>query len=173
MIRERVSTQGVVRPLEPASQIYACTMPLEEICVLNERSVRRYIEGQAVWGKKFAGVTKSIEKSREKNLKLARKEGVKTMDYIRTQLHKSNAKQGQELDARSGSGVDVVPSSAEVDAADEHDEVPVSEVNANNVLGSRHWTWGWVLDGENPPPSSIGTCPTPHCGTLTLTSTTS
>ncbi|KAG8877687.1 hypothetical protein FRB97_003178 [Tulasnella sp. 331] len=160
MIRERVSTQGVVRALEPASEIYACNIPLDEICVLNERSVRRYINGQVAWGKKFSGVTKSIEKSREKNLKLAKKEGVKTLDYLRIQLHKNNTRRSRERDEAArvtppGSGSAVDGASAGEDAADEHDAVSVSEVNANNVLGSRHWTWGWVLDGENPPPSSI------------------
>ncbi|KAG9001387.1 hypothetical protein FRB94_004799 [Tulasnella sp. JGI-2019a] len=154
MIRERISTRGVIRPLEPASEISACITPLEEVAVLNERSVRRYIDGQTAWGKKFSGVTKSIEKSREKNLRLARKEGVKTLDYLRIQLHKSQHRHSQSQDVRAES----TSSEAAVgsgDVADEHDNVPLTDVCAKTVLGSRHWTWGWIMDNENPPPSSI------------------
>ncbi|KAG8901770.1 hypothetical protein FRB99_005108 [Tulasnella sp. 403] len=157
MIRERIATNGIIRPLEPASTIPACNMPLEDIGVLNENSVRRYIEGQRIWERKFAKVARSIEERRMKNLKLAKKEGTKMLHKLRTQLHIA----GKEAPL---SPIASLPASAErltttvstpPQTADENETIDLSQVYAKTVLGSRQWTWGWAVEGENPPPSSI------------------
>ncbi|KAG9127908.1 hypothetical protein FRC07_007754 [Ceratobasidium sp. 392] len=132
MIRERVSTSGVLRPLEPASELPACTMELANIGVINAAAVKRYLEGQALWDAKFASTIKSIAKEREKNLRLARKEGRKSSAVLHEALANgsTSGRRQSEDDTSSAS-------------------------SSMTFLGSSHWNMSWALDGENPPPSSI------------------
>lgn len=143
MIRERVATNGVIRPLEDEMSIHACTMKLEDIGVLHEESVRRYLKGQAIWERKFAKVARSIEEQRQKHLNLSTKDGRRTMDKIRRQLHIVGESQPPALATEPDT------------TADEQHTVDLSCVMEKTVLGSRQWKWGWALEGESPPPSSI------------------
>ncbi|KAG8979008.1 hypothetical protein FRC05_009218 [Tulasnella sp. 425] len=143
MIRERVATNGVIRPLEDESLIHACTMKLDEICVLHEESVRRYLKGQEIWERKFAKVARTIEGRRQKHLNLSTKDGRRTMDKIRRQLHIAGEGQSPALAVEPDT------------TADEPHAVDLSCVMEKTVLGSRQWKWGWALEGETPPPSSI------------------
>ncbi|KAF8756499.1 Alpha beta-hydrolase [Rhizoctonia solani] len=133
MIRERVSTAGVLRPLEPESKLDACKVPLEAIGVINAAAVKRYLEGQALWDAKFSGTLKSIAKTRLKNLELARKEGRKSMGALAGGLANGTLKDGEG-------------------GKEEADGSPSSSVT---FLGSSNWSMSWALEGENPPPSSI------------------
>lgn len=143
MIRERVATNGAIRPLEDEALIPACTMKLEDIGVLQEESVRRYLKGQTIWERKFAKVARSIESQRQKHLNLSTQDTRGTMDKIRRQLHLVGETQPPAL-------------ATEPDrTADEHHTVDLSCVMEKTVLGSRQWKWGWALEGETPPPSSI------------------
>ncbi|CAE6468262.1 unnamed protein product [Rhizoctonia solani] len=130
MIRERVSTAGVLRQLEPESELPACNVPLENIGTINASAVKRYLEGQALWDAKFSGTIKSIAKMRIKNLELARKEGRKSMGAFYGALANGTIKEG---DGEGGGS-------------------PSSSVT---FLGSPNWSMSWALEGENPPPSSI------------------
>ncbi|KAG8768394.1 hypothetical protein FRC12_005594 [Ceratobasidium sp. 428] len=132
MIRERVSTSGVLRPLEPESELPACTMELANIGVINAAAVKRYLEGQALWDSKFASTIKSIAKQRTKNLELARKEGRKSIAALHDALANGNANGERKSEDDTGSASSSV-----------------------TFLGSSHWNMSWALDGENPPPSSI------------------
>ncbi|CAE6346975.1 unnamed protein product [Rhizoctonia solani] len=132
MIRERVSTSGVLRPLEPESELPACNVPLEDIGAINAAAVKRYLEGQALWDIKFSGTLKSIAKTRVKNLELARKEGRKSMGALAGALANGTLKDGEGREENGGS--------------------PSSSVT---FLGSSNWSMSWALEGENPPPSSI------------------
>ncbi|CUA69250.1 AB hydrolase superfamily protein C4A8,06c [Schizosaccharomyces pombe 972h-] [Rhizoctonia solani] len=89
MIRERVATDGILRPLEPEDQLAACRVPLDRIGTINASAVGRYLQGQALWDAKFSGTIKSIAKMRVKNLELARKEGRKSMGAFYGALAKS------------------------------------------------------------------------------------
>lgn len=129
MIRERVSTQGVIRPLESESELDAFKVPPEIIGVLSELAVRRYLNGRAKFDKKFAGTIKSIEKQRKHNLERARKETINVIENARQ--HEGMVAGGSSGGAGIGIKDGLIPSS-----------------------GS--WSWAWVLDGEErPPPSSI------------------
>ncbi|KAH7329803.1 hypothetical protein B0J17DRAFT_679742 [Rhizoctonia solani] len=130
MIRERVSTAGVIRPLEPENELPACNVPLENIGTINASAVKRYLEGQALWDAKFSGTIKSIAKTRVKNLELARKEGRKSLGAFYGALANGTIKDG---DVEAGGS-------------------PSSSVT---FLGSANWSMSWALEGENPPPSSI------------------
>ncbi|KEP50818.1 putative lipase/esterase from carbohydrate esterase family CE10 protein [Rhizoctonia solani 123E] len=132
MIRERVATDGIVRPLEPESDLPACNVPLQVIGTINAAAVGRYLQGQALWDTKFSGTIKSIAKTRVKNLELARKEGRKSMGAFYGAVANGMIKEG----------------------GGEH-EGETSPSSSVTFLGSANWSMGWALEGENPPPSSI------------------
>jgi hypothetical protein len=79
MIRDRVSFRGVIRPLEPESEIPALLFPSGYIGVLLEPIARRFVEGQALWAKKFAKAAKRVASERIKNLELAKGEVLRTV----------------------------------------------------------------------------------------------
>ena len=66
MIRERVSTQGIIRPLEPESELPATQVPPERIGTPSEHALRRYIEGHARFEKEFADAIQRIAKDRQR-----------------------------------------------------------------------------------------------------------
>lgn len=79
MIRERVSTLGVLRPMEPEAQIAALSLPSEHLGVIQEDVARRYFKGQRKWEKKFGKASKKIDNKRRKNLQLAQGETVRSV----------------------------------------------------------------------------------------------
>jgi hypothetical protein len=68
MIRERVSTQGIIRPLEPEPELPAMQLPPEKVGTHSEHAVRRYVTGNARSTKKFARAIRHIEKHRQRNI---------------------------------------------------------------------------------------------------------
>ncbi|KAH7928695.1 alpha/beta-hydrolase [Leucogyrophana mollusca] len=129
MIRERVSTRGVIRPLEPESELDAFHVPPEIIGVLSELAVRRYIEGKAKFDKKFAKDIHAIEKHRSRNLELAKKDVHKNMANLQGSLN--GKEQTGESSTRKG-------------------------IKEGLEAASGSWFWAWALDmDERPPPSSI------------------
>ena len=66
MIRERVSIQGTIRPLEPETELPAMQVPPERIGTPSEHALRRYIAGHARFEKKFARAIQRIAKDRER-----------------------------------------------------------------------------------------------------------
>lgn len=130
MIRERVSTRGVIRPLEPEEELAAFRLPPELVGVVSELALRRYNDGQAKFSKKFAKTTKSIAKQRTRNLSRAKRETLKNISQIQNFI----GREGSDPSARNE---------------------PLRSIKEGlNVAGS--WGWAWALDAdENPPPSSI------------------
>lgn len=90
MIRERVSTRGIVRPLEPESDLIACIMPEDIIGSLSERAIRRYVESAAVFERKFARHKKAVEKQRLRNLKRAEKQTTRSLEAYHDLAAKRN-----------------------------------------------------------------------------------
>lgn len=132
MIRERVSTQGVIRPLEPEAELPALNVPPEIIGVLSELAVRRYIDAKTKFDNKFAGVIKNIDKERHHNLERAKKDAIRNTSALQNSLlenkREDNTK-GPQLKKGIKEGIMAVSGS---------------------------WSWAWVLDeDERPPPSSI------------------
>lgn len=129
MIRERVSTHGIIRPLEPESELSAFSLPPELIGVVSELAIRRYIDAKAKFDKKFSGTTKTIEKHRHKNLGIAQKDAMRNM----TQLQHYVAQ----------------------DAPGENTRETFKGIK-DGLKTSGSWSWAWALDtDERPPPSSI------------------
>lgn len=126
MIRERVSTQGMIRPLEPIDKLDALHVPPAIIGVLSERAVRRYLEGKALFDQKYAKELLTIEKQRNRNIDLAKKDIARKITHF------------QELQNGRASGKQKETSQAFRDG-----------------LESPTGAWGWAWADEQPPPSSI------------------
>ncbi len=80
MLRERVSTRGILRLLESESDLVACNMPPDVVGFLSERAIRRYLDSTAVFDKKFARHVKLIESRRRRNLKRAERQTTKNLE---------------------------------------------------------------------------------------------
>lgn len=130
MIRERVSTQGVIRPLECENELDAFQVPPNIIGVLSELAVRRYINGKTHFDRKFAGAIKKIEKHRRRNLEQAKKDTLRNMTQLQTCLSR--------------------------DGEDSNKGNRKKGIKEGLLAASGSWSWAWALDGdERPPPSSI------------------
>ncbi|KAI0790560.1 hypothetical protein C8Q75DRAFT_806462 [Abortiporus biennis] len=143
MIRERVSTHGVIRPLEPESELSAFAITPELLGVVSELAIRRYLDGRVKFDKKFRKTTKSIAKYRHRNLELAKKDAVKHMTQLQTYLeqesHYFSAGGGTTGTARQRTNGDGHFAGVK-----------------DGSLSSGSWSWAWALDAdEHPPPSSI------------------
>ncbi|KAF8514646.1 lipase/ esterase [Hysterangium stoloniferum] len=128
MIRERVSFQGVIRPLEPESEIPALLFPVEYIGVLLEPIARRYVESQALWEKKFAKATKRVASERKKNLELAEGEALHTV--LNTTTHSSMSS--------------ILKKTRNV-----------AQLKSDSEPGLHIRACSWALENERPPRSSI------------------
>ena len=134
MIRERISTHGIIRPLEPESELDAFRLPPELIGEISELAVRRYIDGTAKFGKKFAKTYKSIEKARQRNLERAHQDAVRNMAQLQ-QYFSGASPEGRSKPARERADKDK---------------------DKEDFAASSSWAWAWALDeDEHPPPSSI------------------
>jgi hypothetical protein len=133
MIRERVSTQGVIRPLEPEDELLALQVAPELIGTLSEQIVQRYVVGRERSDKKFAHTIKRIEKQRLRNLDRASRDMNQHIAALHHYLDRES-----KADARGGEG-------AGANGATEN--APTARPN---------WNMAWALDeDERPPPSSI------------------
>jgi len=136
MIRERVSTSGIVRHLEPEGELAACRMPHDRVAQLSEETIRQYLTNKRKFDQRFGHTKEAIEKKWQHNLAEAEKDTVKR---ITTVLHQSIGQKRTEARGEEG-----------------REDVSL-ERNAERVLlSSPRWAWSWVLDEwENPPPSSL------------------
>lgn len=102
----------------------------DAVGVVSEHSLRRYLQGKAKFDAKFSSTLKRIGKERDRNLRLAHKEGDKSLGHLESYLRKATEK--------SDSGEDVL------------DSPRFQKFTAGS------WNWSWALDeDEHPPPSSI------------------
>jgi len=133
MIRERVSTRGVLRPLEPEDELPAMQVPSELIGTLSERAIRRYVTGKERFEKKFAPVIKRIEKKRLRNIHRASQDINQHIAALQHYLDREN-----KATVSGVSGTDSERTTAET------------------LRAPSSWNMAWALDGdERPPPSSI------------------
>lgn len=130
MIRERVSTSGVIRSLEPPESLPALNMPPSQIGVLSELSIRRYLDGKAKFDRKFKRTFKDVDKARHKTLEKSKRETIRSFDELQIYMQATDEKEGKK-----GEG-------------------GIKEA-LKAVSGS--WSYAWALDesDEIPPPSSI------------------
>ncbi|WVR06766.1 hypothetical protein IAU60_003801 [Kwoniella sp. DSM 27419] len=139
MIRERVTVDGILRPLEPASELSGMQMPLDEVGYIKEGPAMRYLNGQALWDKKYRRAAKTVQRKREKNLKIAHKEGGKIgREWIKRAEKDQQKKPDKSKHHRRG---------------DEHGSQ--SEGGEDLDVADQSWSWTWALNGEAPPPSAV------------------
>lgn len=153
MIRERVSTTGVCRPLEPASELAALNLPHDEIGVIKEGQATRYLNGQHLWDKKFHRTAKQVEKHRRKNLKEARERDGHKLARLwedRLKRHQDPVAETEGEDGWETDGAGHRHTTAEGGGNKDGD----GEGQSRDVL-DQSWSWQWALHGEAPPPSAI------------------
>ncbi|PSR74943.1 hypothetical protein PHLCEN_2v9432 [Hermanssonia centrifuga] len=127
MIRERISTHGVIRPLEPESELSAFSLPPEIMGQVSELAMRRYQDARLKFDKKFSGTYKTIEKHRRKNIETAKKDAVRNMTQLQNYI-----------------------------AQDEKPSDETFRGVKDGLFAGGSWSWAWALDtDERPPPSSI------------------
>ena len=166
MIRERVSSDGTCRPLEPAEKLAAMTMPRDEIGVIKEGAALRYLNGQAKWDKKYSRAIKTVQRHRRKNLKEAReKDSQKLVNMWKDIVSEAKAKRQENLavppaDHRdSGSDTDDVGWGSDEQTA--HDDGTSHERQQRDALDlpedmlDQSWSWTWAMEDEAPPPSAV------------------
>jgi len=128
MIRERVSTRGLIRPLEPETDLPAMQVPSDLIGTIPERAVERYVTAKERSDKKFAHAIKRIEKRRLKNIDRASRDMNQHIAALQHYLDRETQGAAAASTLR-GAGSDQSTSS---------------------------WNMAWALDeDERPPPSSI------------------
>ncbi|KAA1466694.1 alpha/beta-hydrolase [Dentipellis sp. KUC8613] len=66
MIRERVDIRGHVRPMEPKHEMYQLKMRPNEVGVIKEAPVRRWLNGQELMDKKFPRTAAHVVRKRRK-----------------------------------------------------------------------------------------------------------
>ena len=129
MIRERVSTQGVIRALEAEHELAALTVPPDNIGKLSEPTIRRYLDARAKFDQKFRHSMKSIHKHRLRDLELDRSDTKRSVNDSQRSL---NPYKNRTIDDNT------------------------RNKDIHGPVDSGYWSWAWVLDEqERPPPSSI------------------
>ncbi|KAI6095066.1 hypothetical protein F5141DRAFT_1162759 [Pisolithus sp. B1] len=103
IIRERVSTRGEIRPLEPKEQLDAFSVPSSMIGVLSERTLRRYMDGRALFDNRFRKDMAATEKLRRRNTDLAKKEFSKVILHLREPRDGKDKVKASTLDPSNGS----------------------------------------------------------------------
>lgn len=156
MIRERVSITGVIRPLEPENELAGCIHPHERIGVIPELAVRRYLEGSAVWKKKFKHTIRTVDRHRIRNLSIARKETVRNMDQLQMHFLQDPSSEGQAHENSEHSRIHAL-GNIRSRLSTRSGRAPESNGIKEGIRKTAaSWTWAWAIDGnEHPPPSSI------------------
>lgn len=140
MIRERVSTSGVIRPLEAEGELVACKMPHDRVAQVTEESIQRYIKDKQAFDKQFEHTIKAIEKDRQRNLAKAKEDTIKRVTVLQNSMKTEMVGEGRN-------GVNPLRKDSRLETRPNFDHL---------ILSSAGWAWSWVLDElENPPPSSI------------------
>ena len=174
MIRERVAADGTCRPLEPVSELAAMQVPEDEICVIKEGPAMRYLNGQALWDKKFSHAIKKIQKQRRKNLREAKEKDQKKI----VKMWKDRVKQHreeEEMERMDTHGYGAQDEGWDTDSDEGPSEAAGTSGDATAKKGRKprerlkdktgidlpeemldqSWSWSWALQGEAPPPSAI------------------
>ncbi|TFY61715.1 hypothetical protein EVJ58_g4334 [Rhodofomes roseus] len=140
MIRERVSTNGVIRPLEPEPELPALQMPEELVGEVTELIMRRYYAGREEFERRFAKVYKAVEKERRRNLSRHAHDAMQHMAQLQMALTPEGSAhtEKQEKQGKKKSTL--------------HTPKGIQE----GLISAGSWPWAWALDvDEAPPPSSI------------------
>ena len=132
MIRERVSTRGLIRPLEPETNLPAMQVPLDHVGTLPKRAIERYVTAKERSDKKFAHAIKRIEKQRLRNIDRASRDMNQHIAALQHYLDRESQATATAASTLTGTG--------------RHQMTRTTSC----------WNMAWALDeDERPPPSSI------------------
>ncbi|GJN91644.1 hypothetical protein Rhopal_004667-T1 [Rhodotorula paludigena] len=153
MIRERVSITGVVRPMEPESEMSMLHLDPEDLGLIKENAVKRYLAGKAILERKFRRTYAKVQKTRERHLKKSMQE-----EAMRITKRVDELKKQQEQEQRHGSG----SSGGRPDPSKLDPNKPPKVTNSPEPLDIEQTSGAsiglegiWELHGEHPPPSSL------------------
>ena len=132
MIRERVSTKGVVRPLEHETELGA--LQLQYVGRLSEQTINRFLKEREIFDKKFSKTLNSIEKHRRRNLERSKHDMTKWLGFLRQFLHKSDDEAETEKRIES---VILSPRWNWAWACEEEDPPPSSIVSRRDTVEAR------------------------------------
>ncbi|BGP52936.1 hypothetical protein JCM8202v2_000493 [Rhodotorula sphaerocarpa] len=168
MIRERVSIDGVVRPMEPEDSMSMLHLEIEDLGVIKEAPVKRYLAGKAVLERRFKKTYKKVQKQREKHLRKSMQEEATRIARRSKEVKKQQSEASRnKASLPNGSGSSQRPEASTVTPDGpprvtespqplDPDETRLHRVRSASVpIGSEGLTAPWSLDGENPPPSSL------------------
>jgi hypothetical protein len=68
MIRQRVDRHGNIFRLEPASELPGCNLPVNEIGVIKEGPIRKWMNAKKAWDTKYASAKRRVQKQRAKEM---------------------------------------------------------------------------------------------------------
>ncbi|KAF1981524.1 alpha/beta-hydrolase [Aulographum hederae CBS 113979] len=69
MIRQRVDRHGDIRPLPPVDELPAMLMPVEQIGIIKEGPVRKWLDTQKKWSKLFGKERENVQATRLKEIR--------------------------------------------------------------------------------------------------------
>lgn len=135
-------------------------MPSDEIGMLKEGPAIRYLNGQALYAKKYRHTAKRVEKRRLKNIRNATEKDGKKLERMwgdRVSREKEKVKQldldeGWETDIAEGAADDLDGRGLQGATEGRKGRNPIG--GSGDIL-DQSWSWTWALHGEAPPPSAI------------------
>jgi hypothetical protein len=68
MIRQRVDRHGITRPLEPESELPGCSLPPNEIGMIKEGPVKKWMTAKREWDTRYASVKRRVQKQRAREM---------------------------------------------------------------------------------------------------------
>lgn len=75
MIRQRISTHGHIRPMEPPHEIPALTIPAGEIGTIHPGPTKRWLAAKTKWDSKYARQKRRVQLRREEEYVRAQRGG--------------------------------------------------------------------------------------------------
>jgi len=68
MIRQRVDRHGLIRPLEPESELPGCCLPPSEIGIIKEGPVKKWMNARQEWDTRYASAKRRVQKQRAREM---------------------------------------------------------------------------------------------------------
>jgi hypothetical protein len=75
MIRQRISTHGIVRQMEPAAEITALNIPADQICIIHPGPTKRWLAAKQKWDTRYAKQKRLVQLARGREYIEAQKRG--------------------------------------------------------------------------------------------------
>src|SRR5271170_1736730 len=75
LIRQRISTHGLPRPMEPESSLPCLSLPPSQICVIHSSPTKRWLAKKQKWDVKYAKQKRKVQLARGREYVLAQERG--------------------------------------------------------------------------------------------------